>query len=224
MNDRSRSPIEAIEPCAKISAALERGASVDGALERAGLTRGSWRQAKQLLLDELEAEMRTGRNQLAGLYLAALDTAPGTGGRTGSTDELDVRRIEQTRHDGAIPFVAPPPTALDKTSARPTFDDLDPSGDTLADDDAPVPSLPFARGAEHTLMSLDRYAEMAAHLRANPGQAASVLARFGLDTTEQRDRVHQLWRLRFDANSELYERFLAAVEQKFAALATNTPQ
>jgi len=72
-------------------------------------------------------------------------------------------------------------------------------------------------------MKLDRYAEMAAELRVRPADASAIMACFGLDTHEQRERIHTLWRRRFEANPALFATFTEAVEQKSAVLQSKPP-
>ncbi len=120
MNDASRDPDSPIELCAKVAAAIEQGASVDSAAQRVGLSPAALREAKRHCLSALEAEVATRGGDLTRRYLATYFGALAGAARRGSTDELDVSRLERAR-DGGIPFVAPVAPSVQVTPARPTF-------------------------------------------------------------------------------------------------------
>ncbi|NUP12470.1 MAG: hypothetical protein HOW73_41020 [Polyangiaceae bacterium] len=80
----------------------------------------------------------------------------------------------------------------------------------------PHATLPFKREGGMDLILLDRYAELAAALRKTPENADAIMRSFGLETEEQRGKIHKLWRLRFQANPDLQRRFEKLVEDKLA--------
>ncbi|NUP11287.1 MAG: hypothetical protein HOW73_35015 [Polyangiaceae bacterium] len=135
-----------------------------------------------------------------------------------STDAHDTEGTlpPETTAPQTLPFgqrrasIPPPPAPIHKQS-----------GDTVVDaGDERDPTLPFERGALGLTM-LDRYAELAARLRAAPERSDAIMRELGLDTVERRRRVHELWELRFRANADLRGRFVRLVEEKLASMATD---
>jgi hypothetical protein len=114
------------------------------------------------------------------------------------------------------PAAAPLPTPL-----------ADASGETLAIPDSREPeprrhdesgnaTLPFDPNGWLSLLKLERYAEMAAQLRADPQRADAIMRDFGLETAEKRTKLHNLWKLRFQANAPLRQSFDRLIEEKLA--------
>lgn len=100
----------------------------------------------------------------------------------------------------------------------------DSAGATVAVDDSSAASLPFeGAGAEIRLVSLTRYAALAAELRTSPANADAILTQHGLATPEQRQGVHSLWKMRFEKNPPLRERFAQLVEELCANNRTSRP-
>ena len=61
------------------------------------------------------------------------------------------------------------------------------------------------------MLVLQRYAAMAAEIRRDPLRADEVMSRWGLETDDQRRRIHGLWEIRFRMNPALKAEFEGAV-------------
>jgi len=236
-----------VERFAQLQAAIEFLAEPRGILADDGLGEDEWRHTVSFYLAAFESQMRAGRSELGVRYLAAYFAAidayrsPAAPVRPASaeTAEVDVNQAREGMRARGIPFRPPtdnPPSPSNVpvavAMARPAVDgspdlapspagDDEPSPDTIATERAAPRSLPFEHAGD--LMKLDRYAEMAAELRVRPADASAIMACFGLDTHEQRERIHTLWRRRFEANPALFATFTEAVEQKSAVLQSKPP-
>ena len=198
-----------IEEFARLRGVLESEASSRAVLERAGLTQEDWAAATFHHLTVLAQEMKAGGRDVATRYLAAYRGA-------GTADDGAVA-------DQTLPVASAGPMTLPfragQGEAEPApLSFADPSGETMGPVSSPAaPSMPFGR-VTVDLLRMDRYSAMAAEIRVDPENAESIMARFGLRTSEERNKIHQLWRLRFEGNPELQARFDAAVRERVDAL------
>lgn len=197
-----------IEEFARLRGALESEASPRAVLDRAGLTQEDWAAATFHHLTVLEQEMKARGRDVATRYLAAY----------GGAGIADAAFADQT-----LPVASAGPMTLPfragQGEAEPApLSFADPSGETMGPVSSPAaPSMPFGR-VTVDLLRMDRYSAMAAEIRVDPESAESIMARFGLRTSEERNKIHQLWRLRFEGNPELQARFDAAVRERVDAL------
>ncbi|MBK6519452.1 MAG: hypothetical protein IPG04_36315 [Polyangiaceae bacterium] len=216
---------------------MEREGRREPALASAGLSPAEWATSQRKHLAALRASLE-GDGELARRYLEAYGlalaasaepppraAAPSVLARLGATpsvarpasmsppvSDADLTLPPTPRSDATLPFHSPaapvrPPPAHE-------LELPDASGHTLAASESPLADLPFDdSAAEIRLLNLDRYAALAAQLRTAPANAEQILTAHGLTTPEQRQRVHALWKLRFEANPALREKFDRLVEE-----------
>lgn len=97
----------------------------------------------------------------------------------------------------------------------------DPSAETLplaegAGSESAYGTLPFEETGFLALLHLDRYAELVVALRTERVDSATILERFGV--RDQGTPLHDIWRLRFEANPALRARLEALVQSKMKEL------